>query len=50
MRFLCWAIFCLLLGSSAGWSLEEEVNVDLEEISQKLGVEIMLHELSIGTV
>jgi len=28
----------------------EEVNVDLEEISQKLGVEIMLHELSIGTV
>ena len=28
----------------------EEVHVDLEEISQKLGVEIMLHELIIETV
>ena len=31
MRFLCWAIFCLLLGSSAGWSLEEEVNVIVDK-------------------
>ena len=31
MRFLCWAIFCLLLGSSAGWSLEEEVNIIVDK-------------------
>ena len=31
MRFLCWTIFWLLLGSSAGWSLEEEVNAIIDK-------------------
>ena len=31
MRLLCWAIFSLLLGSSSGWSLEEEGNVIVDK-------------------